>query len=327
MYVLSAVKKMVPCERFRFANRSTTPGFKMLSRITRPSAVLKNAYLPKVYLRYASTPLNAFDKYKSKLEKKAGELGAKDVDELKEKLKNEIETKKKEMNLIDPLKELEEYERRQAEEVKRLKQNEGTGVRGAIDKNTPKLPYKTLSSYMAVEKLHELPLKEIELLWRARFAKKERSLQAVIQGEQFGTIFANAFKNPNFILPLPKGDDGYEMHFVQWNFVGKNTTHCMLTSLAEYQLHKEYAKPHTTLLFHQELLENKELVLMNGEVEADVPLTMDEAQLLVLNVQRFYGGLKESKATKEKVALLRDFTSGNPNFDMKKLIEQAASFD
>lgn len=68
-------------------------------------------------------------------------------------------------------------------------------------------------------------------------------------------------------------------------------------------------------------------MLMNGQVELDVSLTMDEAQLLVLNVQRFYGGLKESEGSKRKLALLRDFTSGNPNFDMKKLVEEAASFD
>ncbi|PSK39386.1 hypothetical protein C7M61_001997 [Candidozyma pseudohaemuli] len=278
---------------------------------------------------FATKPETPLEKYKLKLEQKAKEVGALNVDELKEKLKDEIEAKKKEFNAVDPLKELEEYELKQAEELKKKKQAEETNpaIRAAIDKTVPKEPYKTLSSFIDVEKVRELPLKELEFIWRARFQNKERTLQAFLESQQFATIFANAFKNPNFVLPLPRGDDGYEIHFVQWGFPGPNTTHCMLTTLAEYQLHKEYAKPHTTLMFHQELIEDKEVVLMNGQVESDVSLTMDEAQLLVLNVQRFYGGLKESEGSKRKLALLRDFTAGNPEFDMKKLVEEAASFD
>lgn len=298
--------------------------------LTTARLVPKLAYPRASLLRsFATKPETPLEKYKHKLEQKAKEVGALDVNELKEKLKDEIEAKKKEFNAVDPLKELEEYELKQAEELKKKKRVEETNpaIRAAIDKDTPKEPYKTLASFIDVEKVRELPRKELEFIWRARFQNKERTLQAVLEAQQFATIFANAFKNPNFVLPLPRGEDGYEIHFVQWGFPGPNTTHCMLTTLAEYQLHKEYAKPHTTLMFHQELIEDKEVVLMNGQVESDVSLTLDEAQLLVLNVQRFYGGLKESEGTKRKVALLRDFTAGNPNFDMKKLVEEAASFD
>ena len=54
-------------------------------------------------------------KYRDKLNEKANALGLKDVDDLKEKLKDDIEKKKKEFSAIDPLKELEEYERRHSE--------------------------------------------------------------------------------------------------------------------------------------------------------------------------------------------------------------------
>lgn len=301
-------------------SRSLTSAARFLPRLATRSPFIRSL---------ATKPETPLEKYKEKLERKARELGVSDVKELKEKLKDEIETKKKQFNAVDPLKELEEYELRQAEELKKKKRATETNpaIRAAIDKNTPKEPYKTLGSFVDVEKIRALPRKELEFIWRARFQNKDRTLQAVLEAHQFATIFANAFKNPNFVLPLPRGDDGYEMHFVQWGFPGPNTTHCMLTTLAEYQLHKEYAKPHTTLMFHQELIEDQELVLMNGQVESDVSLTMDEAQLLVLNVQRFYGGLKESEGSKRKLALLRDFTAGNKSFDMQKLIEEAASLD
>lgn len=68
---------------------------------------------------FATKPETPLEKYKLKLEQKAKEVGALNVDELKEKLKDEIEAKKKEFNAVDPLKELEDYELKQAEELKR----------------------------------------------------------------------------------------------------------------------------------------------------------------------------------------------------------------
>lgn len=268
-------------------------------------------------------------RYQDKLAKKAKELGLKDTTELKTHLKDDIDRIKKEMNAIDPLKELEEYERRQAAEVKRENQDgdpHTIKIRRPVDKLEPKAPYRTMESYIDVDKILELPNEHIQVIWKARFELDPRNLHAVLTSEQFAKIYVNAFKNPSFILPIPKGD-GYEMHFVQWQFVGPETTHCMITTVAEYKLHKEYAKPHTSITFHQELIANKNLVLMNGYCETESSLSMDEAQLLVLNVQRFYGGVgnEEGAATRQK--LLQDFTSGTETFDMDALVKEATSFE
>lgn len=266
-------------------------------------------------------------RYKNKLEQKAGTLGLKNIDELQEKLKDEIEEKKKELNKMDPLKELEEFEKKQEQEAHDDKDSRTIKVRSPIAKDTPKLPYKHLNSYVDAEKLKDLPKKEIEYIWRARFQNDDHNMHASMSTLQFATIYANAFKNKSFILPLPKNEDGYEMHFVQWSFVGPHTTHCMITTVAEYKLHKEYAKPHTTLMFHQELAESKDIVLMNGYVEKEAALKLDEAQLLVLNIQRFYGELGDSEKSKKKLKLLQDFTTGNPEFKMEDLIAEATSFE
>lgn len=285
----------------------------------------------KPQIRFLAQKTDLASKYAEQLQMKAQQLGLKSVDELKEKLQDEISEKKKAMNSVDPLAELEEYERKQAEELKlrRAKQDpeSSSKIRDAIDASTPKAPYKTLASFLDLEKVKELPQQELQYIWRARFANQARSLHATLDAPQFAGIFANAFKNPSFVLPLPKEGEGYEMHFVQWAFVGPHTTHCMLTSLAEYKLHKEYAKPHTTLMFHQELVSNSGIVLMNGRVEDDVPLTMDEAQLLLLNVQRFYGGMANADSSQRKLKMLRAFTLGDSSFSMDKLIEEAALMD
>lgn len=275
---------------------------------------------------FATKPSAAYEQYLEKLQKKAETLGLSSVDELKTKLKDEIDEKKREFNALDPLKELDEFEQKQAEKLKEKKKSLAAD-RGPIDNTKPQAPYKTLSSFVDVGKMAELPEKELQFIWKARFQSKEGAMHATLNATQFANIYANAFKNPNFILPLPKEGQGYEMHFVQWAFVGPYTTHCMLTSLAEYKLHKEYAKPHTTLMFHQELVDDSGLVMMNGQLETDSHLTLDEAQLLVLNVQRFYGGLTESSGSARKLALLNAFTQGSTHFDMDNLIEEAASFD
>lgn len=269
--------------------------------------------------------VDRLQQYREKLQAKAEALGLENVDALKTQLKDEIELKKKELNKMDPLKELEEYERRQAEEA--AKDGKEIKVRGPRSKETPELPYKRLQSYLDVDKAAALGKQELEFLWRARFHGKERTLLAILDSVQFSTIYANAFKNPSFILPLPRNNEGHEMHFVQWSFVGPYTTHCMLTTVAEYKLHKEYAKPHTTLMFHQDLAE-KGVVLMNGLVEEEASLKMDEAQLLLLNIQRFYGAIsKDKEANERRLQLLRGFTSGDQEFDMQKLIDEATSFE
>ncbi|KAM9897405.1 hypothetical protein OXX69_010277 [Metschnikowia pulcherrima] len=292
--------------------------------------LIRSILRPSAARLYATAAKNkpVLDRYRSQLEKKARQIGVSSIDELKENLKEEIESKKKEMNAVDPLKELEAYEKEQAQKLRqKLAAKKDSKIRDAIDASIPKAPYKTLSSFVDVEKLRELPEKEMTYIWKARFEANERAITAALNASQFGNLFANAFKNPSFVLPLPKDGDGYEMHFVQWSFVGPHTTHCMLTSLAEYKLHKEYAKPHTTLMFHQELLGDSGVVLMNGQLEQDVPLSVEEASLLVLNVQRFYGAMTASSSAERKLELLRAFTQGDSAFSMDKLIEEAASLD
>lgn len=274
-------------------------------------------YLPRLHTALprglaTRAPQSAYaEKYQAQLERKAQQMGM-TVEQMKEKMKSEIEERKKAMNAADPLAELEEHQRKQAAQAGE--------VRSGFDPKLKASPYKTLSLFVDTAKLQELPPKELLMIWRARFQSMDRAMAAVVQAEQFGELYANAFRYPSFVLPLPRGD-GYEMHFVQWSFVGPQTTHCMLTSLAEYKLHKEYAKPHTTLMFHQELVEPCGVVLMNGQLEADT-LSMDEAQLLVLNVQRFYGvGLA---APERKLALLKAFATGDKEFSTEKLIEESS---
>ncbi|CUM64211.1 uncharacterized protein PRCAT00001805001 [Priceomyces carsonii] len=263
-------------------------------------------------------------KYQDKLQEKARSLGAKNVDELRDILKDDIKKTKESFNKVDPLEALNEYERKQSEESR---QSKTIKVRSPISQESEPLPYKTLDSFIDTDKIRELPATEIEMIWKARFQHKDRSLFATLKSLQFASMYANAFKNPQFILPLPKNDGEYEMQFVQWSFVGPNTCHCMLTTVAEYKLHKEYAKPHTTLMFHQELATTKDIVLMNGVIDKDAALRIDEAELLVLNIQRFYGAMNNDEGSETRQALLENFSKGSEDFSLDALIKVAETFN
>lgn len=279
-------------------------------------------------------------RYKEKLEEKAKQKGLESAEKLMEEMKDTIETTKKELNKIDPLKELEDYE--QAMNLNDSIQGTNKNKLDPISPDTPKEPFKTLSSYLKLDKIKELDTQQIEFLWRAKFQSNPQSLTAVIPNEVFKVMYKLARKNPTFVLPLPKENaqldpsdkiDGenstpMEIHFVQWSFVGPHTVHCMITSLIEYKLHKEYARPHTTIAFHTDLSEEKDIVLMNGQVEKDAAITLGESQMLLLNLQRFYGAFRTgSEIEKERIALLEAFNRDADKFSIEKCILLSQTMD
>ena len=67
---------------------------------------------------------------------------------------------------------------------------------------------------------------------------------------------------------------------------------------------------------------------MNGHVEPDTNMNVQDAQLLLLNVQRFYGAMgEETPVAKQRVQLLRDFSKASPGFTVEKLISLSQSME
>lgn len=283
------------------------------------------------------------DSYKAKLEARAKQEGLENAEKLLVEMKDKIEQRKKELNMIDPLKELEDYE--QAMNIKDSMNGKKKAAKDAADNkinpDTPKIPYKTLESYLVLDKIKELGLQEIEFLWRAKFQGDPQSLVAIAPTAAYDAMYKNARRYPTFVLPLPKEDAQIEkpadaptdsvpmeVHFVQWSFVGPNTTHCMLTTLMEYKLHKEYARPHTTITFHHELSEDKGVVLMDGHVDEDSAMSMADAQILLLNIQRFYGAFQTgSEVETSRLRLLEAFNTGSSFFSMDECISLSQTME
>lgn len=287
----------------------------------------------------ASNKDDILAKYKEKLENKASAEGAGSVDELKEKYKDKIKQQNKVHDELDPFANVNSNNKSNTPES-----NPNMTAKAAEQaiKNAPKVPssdIKDLDSFVDVSKLKLHNVKEIEMLWKMRFSSNPLAICGVIDGPVFSRIYMNARKNPMFVLPLPResptdaaaeGSEkkgGVEMHLVQWQFVGPYTLHCIFTTLAEYKLHQEYARPHTTLIMHSDLLADKAIALMNGNVEKDSAVGLNEAHLLTLFLQKFYSADPNTVAGKRKLEFLHGFTNGDVNFSVDKLCEEIESLD
>ncbi|KAJ5266349.1 hypothetical protein N7524_007367 [Penicillium chrysogenum] len=207
-------------------------------------------------------------------------------------------------------------------------------------------PVKPLSSYLDVEKIRELPHKEIEALWRLRFAENPHAITAAIPLDTYKRIMQAARENPQFILPLPRPQTAEEaqqapegagtvadIHFLQWAFhppaegstlspSNNHTSTVIFTNLGVYKMHGAYAQPHTTITHHLDLADDKGLVLMHGQIIPDGGVSAMEATWLVSCVQRFYDF--EGQAAGRKSELVRMFTRGDvENFKVEELVDEA----
>lgn len=205
---------------------------------------------------------------------------------------------------------------------------------------------KTLSSYLDVEKAQDLPQRELEALWRLRFAQNPQSLCASVPSNLFNVIARSARRHPQFILPgLPKESEetkntekagdytGAPIHFVQWTFPSEYTATVLFTHLAEFKLRGEHAQPHTTLTHHLEFRDSKGLVLSQGNVVPDRGVSVEEGRWLVLQLQKFYNiGDEAEQGESSQVAqdlkrrrrrLVEMFSNGDHAFKVEDLMEEA----
>lgn len=289
------------------------------------------------FLATHQTGDKVLDKYREKLEKKAKEEGKGSVDELKQSYKEKIDTLKEKaevpgatapLHTQQPPKPSEAassvpFQPPPPPEPAPALPSEGAA---SVPKSKSK-DVKTLDDFIDVEKTSALPDKEVEAIWRLRHVRDPQSLCATMHAETFRRIAATARKHPQFILPLPKKDEGAEIHFLQWTFPSDTTATVLFTSLAEFKLRGEFAQPHTTVTHHTDLVPSNELVLMEGRVSEDRGVSVDEGKWLLMCLQKFYGFealTSSAQASKEKrQQLMEQFSNGDAGFKVDELLEEA----
>ncbi|KAJ5266554.1 hypothetical protein N7478_009362 [Penicillium angulare] len=278
-------------------------------------------------------PKHVLDKYQSKLNEKAKHEGHESVDSLKEAYSDKIHEMRREASTAT------------TPEPETKPPGQEAPITHAARKATGKAsPIKPLSTYLDVEKIRELPAKEIEALWRLRFANNPTAICAAIPLETYHRIMRAARENPQFVLPLPRptGEEQEEttaeIHFLQWAFhppaepsatvspsgqtVNNHVSTCIFTPLGAFKMHGSFAQPHTTITHYLDLADTKGLVLMHGQVVPDRGVSTTEATWLVSCVQRFYDF--DGQASGRKSELVRMFTRGDvENFKVEELMEES----
>jgi ATP synthase F1 complex assembly factor 1 len=256
------------------------------------------------------------EKYRDKLARKARQEGHADIDLLKKACADKAQALRG-----------QEAKAAAAEEARDPEKRTGDGGGHTA--------VKPLSSMLDLDKARTLPAEELAAVWRLRHAGRANSLCAVIPAESHAAMVRAARRRPQFVLPVPHGGGGAEMHFLQWAFdPGSRTSSVLFTQLAEYKARGEFAQPHTTVTHHSDLAADKGVVLMHGSVADDGRVSADDARWLIMCLQRFYGGWTAGEEEEEqhpgareraleRRRLLDWFATGDERFSVEKLMEEA----
>ncbi|PLN78813.1 putative F1F0 ATP synthase assembly protein Atp11 [Aspergillus taichungensis] len=301
-------------------------------------------------------PNHVLDKYRAKLDQKAKSEGHGSIESLKDAYQDKISDLRQQATT--PITPDDPAAPQKPSAVPPPPPAAPSPLAEAAETSKKASGIKPLSAYLDVEKIRDLPAKEIEALWRLRHASSADSICAVIPLDTYQRIAAAARQNPQFILPLPRSPSapsdtpasseagsepapesvGADIHFLQWGFhppatapsstvpsgprANSHTSTVIFTQLAAYKLHGAYAQPHTTLTHHLDLADETGLVLMHGQVMPNGGVSTSEATWLTSCLQRFYdfGG----QAHGRKGELLRMFTQGDvQGFKIDELLAEA----
>ncbi|KAG8697219.1 hypothetical protein FRC11_000174 [Ceratobasidium sp. 423] len=244
---------------------------------------------------------NINQKYEEKLERRAQESGVKDVDELRERVRRELEAEKA----------------RQRAEKANLESNQSANdaLQGssppasAVKARKDSSPIKPLDTILNLSKLlsSSPPLASAQLgaLWTAYHARKEGVLCAVVPLDMYKQLLDRARQYSQFVVPLPRGSKpaedgkeaggGTEMFFIEWALhhsptlpnpnvdelglpTSQPTKHPMptgsnppimtllFTPLQEYKHRQSFATPHLVLTLYTDLAATHGVVLLRGEI-------------------------------------------------------------
>lgn len=300
---------------------------------------------------------NILEKYRDKLDRRAREEGHEDIDALKRAYAEKIEQVRKRDVVAPSPSDRASPSGAQAVTPKppgALQPTENAASAAAAaaaaksaaeatsstsrPPTTPAPAIKPLSSFLDLDKVRALPTTELSTIWRLRHASAPSSLCAVLPAATYAAMESAGRAHPQFVLPVPHAGQGAELHFLQWTFDAPSRTSTVLFArLAEYKARGEFAVPHTTVTHHADLAAEKGVVLMRGGVTDGSGVKVEEAQWLVMCLQRFYGGWhgqgegqgdgEGAKVGKERAAerrrLLEWFASGDERFSVEKLMEEA----
>ncbi|KAF0852224.1 mitochondrial Complex V (CV) ATP synthase F1 complex assembly factor 1 (ATPAF1/Atp11) [Andalucia godoyi] len=170
--------------------------------------------------------------------------------------------------------------------------------------------------------LVKLPLLErespekIRHIWREYHNDEERrtdgkrpSFAEVLESSQYSQLRLRSKQSPMFVFPVLK-PKGYINLVTQFQ-----DTFCLATSLEEYQKRRSFSFPHVTITFFEELMKEKNIVLMRADMFSP-DLTRDEGQQMFQSLLRFY------LSDREYTRFVETFNSRPREFNFQDLLKE-----
>ncbi|XP_071439113.1 ATP synthase mitochondrial F1 complex assembly factor 1 isoform X1 [Hetaerina americana] len=168
---------------------------------------------------------------------------------------------------------------------------------------------RVLNDIMKVDLIKDKTKEEIEKIWTQYFINKD-GIAGVVPKDAYLNIRHKSKTHPIFVLPLPRSQ-GYEFIMLQFS---NNEIH--FTSLINYQAFKENAPECLMMVYYEELMEEKGVVLLRGEFDKNI-LDSKEATCLANQIQLYYGENNEKRDN-----LLTRFTNSPEDFKHMDLIAE-----
>ncbi|KAI7817717.1 ATP11 protein-domain-containing protein [Gamsiella multidivaricata] len=259
---------------------------------------------------FRSKHVDYTQKYAEKLKRKAQEEGVSTIEELKAKVLPVTQTAFK--NVLPQEPKVEESRSVEQQGQEKTKDASTPTANATVDPSkASESGNPSLDKIMKLELVKDLNVEDIGKIWIQKHIDQEDTISAVVPADTYRKMLARSKEYPLFLLPLSHGD-GVEFYLLQFSF-----HQVIFTSLLEYKTHGENARPFLTLTHYPELIDSKNIVLMNGSISTDPRiLTPDQAQILTFGLQQYY-----VSDHKEKLQLLHDFHKRPEQFSHEKLIE------
>lgn len=185
----------------------------------------------------------------------------------------------------------------------------------------------SLNQIVKLDEFKSLAKDQIEFLWLAKHQSADSSnttVASVIDYETLKPLLVLAVKNNQFIIPVAnEASKQLDFHYIQWNNISDTTLQCAVIKLLDFQQSGLAARPHSTIFFYKDLVSDKGVVLMRGEILNSQEFKVNQLQTLILNIQKFYGILDPGNKSlqNQRLRQLTLFNKGDPEFDYQAVID------
>eukprot|EP00887_Chlorella_sp_A99_P003330 scaffold26.g3330.t1 len=131
----------------------------------------------------------------------------------------------------------------------------------------------------------------------------------VMAPAQFLKFSENAARSPNFVLPVFRGPNAFENFMVQCQL-----PYVLFTTLEQYKRDGPAAAPHFAATHYMELMGDKGLVLVRGDVIQPGAVSRTDAEALLRLLHEFY-------TDDQKHGFVWKFNHMQSEFDFKRMLD------